>query len=173
MRSIKTFDDLDALIGKSQLNQPHLNNTSTVTEEVYGKRQRKRKETGVLHDWYGMEKRKLDAETRQDLAMIQYRDFVPSADGRHRIAKYKKRALPQYFEMGTVIDGAVDFHKGKKAKSQRMTDQYLEEEYTQQFVKEAQAKAKAESKLKRRKPKVSTAKRRSVNFQVTKNRRGK
>ena len=47
------------------------------------------------------------------------------------------------------------------------------QEYTQQFVKEAQAKAKAESKLKRRKPKVSTAKRRSVNFQVTKNRRGK
>ena len=56
-------------------------------------------QTGVLHDWYGMEKRKLDAETRQDLAMIQYRDFVPSADGRHRIAKYKKRALPQYFEV--------------------------------------------------------------------------
>ena len=47
--SIKTFDDLDALIGKSQLNQPHLNNTSTVTEEVYGKRQRKRKEVAVAH----------------------------------------------------------------------------------------------------------------------------
>jgi len=130
-------DDLDEIIAKSELGNPNLSNGLYSRKKVQkSAKELKKIKDSTLQEWYGMKKRKITPEVKQDLLLIKHRDQLNTENGKNKWAKINKKEFPQYFEMGTMIEGAVDFHSAKgNKKAGRVVDEYLAEDGVKQQIK--------------------------------------
>eukprot|EP00667_Euglena_gracilis_P024889 EG_transcript_28902 len=138
MSSPEAFEDLDAVLAKSQLRsgaafKPGTKMPATDAPRIKSHKIKK-KSVEVLKNWYGMKKQQVTPELQQDLFLIQNRRLFSTKNGENKWARVTRRAMPKFFEVGHVVDSAVDFHSRKQRRGQRVADAFLHDTASQAIL---------------------------------------
>jgi len=86
--------------------------------------------------WYNMPEGKMTSEIKQDLKIIQMRNYLDPK--KHMRTSDWKKALPKHFQIGTVCDSKTEFYSGrvhKKNRQERITDTVLDDSKAKAYMK--------------------------------------
>ncbi|GAX78868.1 hypothetical protein CEUSTIGMA_g6307.t1 [Chlamydomonas eustigma] len=92
--------------------------------QLLSKAQKKAAPDTAGRSWYNLPSTKIDEAMKQELRLLRLR----GAYDPKRFYKSDVSKLPKYFQMGTVVDSAVDFYGGRLTNAQRkgtLTEQLL------------------------------------------------
>lgn len=97
-------------------------------------------------NWFNMPATEITDELRQDMEIIQMRSVLNPT---HFYKKNDLKALPKYFQVGTVLPSAVDRYNDRDTrvnKKKSLVDELLEDAQFQQFNKRKYGEVMAEKK---------------------------
>lgn len=98
------------------------------------KRHRKEMEDRTLGNrWGDMKKQDANPELESDLTILQLRKFM---NPKFFFKSSENKALPKYFQVGTIMDGGDDFVGGRLKKKERknnLIDMFLTEDKDLQY----------------------------------------
>ena len=77
---------------------------------------KKKREESAGKEWYNLPKTELTEELKRDFQVIQMRNAL---DSKHHYKRNDSKKLPKYFQVGTVVEGAHEFHSARITKKQR------------------------------------------------------
>jgi len=94
---------------------------------------------------YGLPRTKLTTEIKRDLQLLSMRNVLDPKRMYKRQGKFK---IPQYSQMGTIVEGPTDFFSGRLTKAER----------NQSFVQETITLEKQTGRFKRKYEELQTKK---------------
>ena len=77
---------------------------------------KKKREESAGKDWYNLPKTEMTEELKRDFQIIQMRNAL---DSKHHYKRNDSNKLPKYFQVGTIVEGAHEFHSARITKKQR------------------------------------------------------
>ncbi|CCW63446.1 unnamed protein product [Phytomonas sp. EM1] len=114
-------------------------------------RKQRREQKDTLSQWYGMKKRQLNEDEKQELELLQYRNFI-NPDTQHQAPKRSSNTSSDFVEFGYFA--GTGRNKRKRLKS--FADEWIEE--NPQFEEVVKKRMKKNVKL-NRKVKAAAARR--------------
>eukprot|EP00760_Papus_ankaliazontas_P023082 PhM_4_TR191/c0_g1_i1/m.3670 len=155
------MSDVDTLLKKSVLADPEFLKKRVAPnpyDDFQAKKKEKESRTNRLDQWYGMKRVDAkDVETKKDLQMLHYREFVRN----ERIYKRpSKEPLPEFAEIGTVVVDKLNDREniGKRRRASTMADEWMKDPVVKEFTPAVPAhlepKESASSKRKSKKRKM-------------------
>lgn len=87
--------------------------------------------------WFDMPAPVMTPELKKDLQLLKLRD-VMDPKRHYKKGDFKSKALPKYFQVGTVVETAADFYSGRLTKKERKTtlaDELLSDPSLRQYRK--------------------------------------
>ena len=125
-------DELDELMSKSVLNGLEAEHSAGALRPQKNTQLEK---TTLGDKWYGLAKPTMTPELEREVQVLQLKAFM------HRKRFFKRganRTTPEYFEMGTIIEGPTEFHSGRLTRKERkssMVDEVLADAEIKQYTK--------------------------------------
>ncbi|CCW70858.1 unnamed protein product [Phytomonas sp. Hart1] len=114
-------------------------------------RKKKREQKDTLTQWYGMKKRQLNEDEKQELELLQYRNFL-NPDTQHQAPKRSSNMSSDFVEFGYFAETG----KNKRKRLKSFADEWITE--NQQFEEIVKKRMKKNVKL-NKKLKIAAAKR--------------
>ena len=106
------------------------------------RRIRKKKKRGNAgRSWFNMPSGKLTPENKMHFLMLKYRHMIYRD---YKPTKMKDDYIPQYFQMGTIIEGPTEFYSDRLTKKQRhktWANEYLSNPTTKAWLEEKTRRA--------------------------------
>ena len=90
-------------------------------------------EKSLGNKWGEMKKQEINPELESDLTILQLRKFM---NPKSFFKSSENKALPKYFQTGTIVEGGDDFVGGrlkKKEKKNSLIDHFLKDDKDLQF----------------------------------------
>lgn len=137
---------------KGEFNEEHLKQESARLEVPKDVKKRKVGPGTTGKGWFDMPEPTMTPELKQDLQVIQMRNYLDPK--KHMRTNDWAKKTPKYFQVGTVVDDASEFYSGripKKQRHDRMVDAVLADTKTKAYVKRAYTGIQAKSQEGRKK----------------------
>ena len=102
---------------------------------------RKRTRANAGKQWFNMPAGKLTPENKMHFLMLKYRHMLYRD---YKPTKVKDDYIPEYFQMGTIIEGPTEFYSDRLTKRQRHSswaNQYLNTQSTKEWLEEKTKRA--------------------------------
>ena len=104
-------------------------------------RRRRRKGDNAGKNWFNMKAGKLTPENKLHFLMLKYRHMLYR---KHKPTKMKEDFVPNYFQMGTVIEGPTEWYSSRMTKKERRSswsNEYLDTPSTKEWLQEKTRRA--------------------------------
>lgn len=85
-------------------------------------RQKRKEQKNTLSQWYGMKKKSLSDDEKQELELLKYRNFV-NADAGHQAPKRTANGASDFVEFGYFADTG----RNKRRRYRSFADEWMEE----------------------------------------------
>eukprot|EP00744_Colponema_vietnamica_P005100 GILI01007504.1.p1 GENE.GILI01007504.1~~GILI01007504.1.p1 ORF type:complete len:167 (+),score=58.80 GILI01007504.1:107-607(+) len=128
---------LEEVTGKVASSKLHSNSKDFFEQkyESIHKKKKKEVEDTAGKDWFNMPATPITPELKQDLTALKLRAFY---DPKRFYKKDSGKALPKYFQIGTVVEGAGEFYSSRltnKERKGRLVDELLTDEKVKNYTK--------------------------------------
>mmetsp|Transcript_18400 Transcript_18400/g.21187 ORF Transcript_18400/g.21187 Transcript_18400/m.21187 type:complete len:201 (+) Transcript_18400:39-641(+) len=148
-------EEAESIMQRSNLKDEDNHNSERI-EPIYISRQSKKikkmeQQQTAGAGWFGMEKQALTPERKNDLLMLKLRGHL---DPKRQYKGNDSKKLPNYYQIGTILDGGDEFRSSRIPKGQRkgtLVEQFLQEDKNLNFTKKKFLEVQDKKKQKHRK----------------------